>query len=965
MLLITQGYGPYLANSVITQGGGETAPREMLDYTPDAFLWEGYPEYEETLRNGQFKKNLLTLLGDFWSEQFSEYETLKTLSSGVVTLLSSQYRHLLGLVLSSNIEHIPVLQKESFQLVVFKQSEAEYVLESGALRAVRFSIDSKNQGPEFLTNTLFSPDVVLKKGLHYDITRVGQDNYIDFYVELFSDYNITSQTYFADEAQDKHILFWASDVALTEKHIYERFGRYLYEPGNDSEGYKFVIYALMAFFTNTKTVKSIEKVLNILSREPVCISNGETVLSIEEEAVLVGDTHYRRIVTNKAGYLAAMQSTLMVQVGDVLSKGDLIAKTHTANDYISDPEWHEDTVFPWELVEQYIPIGEPPENINLLRAIKDSDNPDEDYLYRLLDSILKYNLIKVMLNLNYDNLIYYQLLRGVYSVISSGTPAYLHLLFEILFSFEFIEAVDSCSELDLYYTVELEGNAEQFPYSIHEYGIGEAVSQIKYDGTAKYNGAYTYGTSMLMRGDSDLLATELSFLEEVQVLRGALKYDGTVQYNGSHTYGSGTDGPEDVQWFVYDSDGNLIENPWITIENIWDSGITITIDKTKIEAPLMDFPIPIMLSEACGINGFDASDFFDNITYASRKRLKAVTSTGQQCYIEVEPNLWGTNIKQAFMHINVPYVSSTEDTVIHLYYNPQNIDNTMYVGDTGDPIAQRVWDDNFLVVQHHVTTWPVVDSSTASISVWRTEKPVIQVKGALEGQGNLLESIGIDGGNANPASITGAGIDGGNADPDSVSGDLIDGGTAYSGDIGAHAFQDSALCFSGSELHNTGGFTAEQVFTLKSPITVQQWLIGYSNLVDSLKVQWCVTATDEQKLKAYFSAINGDEIFVESDQPVDFDTWNYSSLHFSPGQRIALNINGDNNTLKTTGVPAALDTSLGPQTPTEDDLMLEAHSHKGFVDETRISRVDRSAAWCTATRHGLFDNLLRFSTLSV
>ena len=119
--------------------------------------------------------------------------------------------------------------------------------------------------------------------------------------------------------------------------------------------------------------------------------------------------------------------------------------------------------------------------------------------------------------------------------------------------------------------------------------------------------------------------------------------------------------------------------------------IKLTIDHTKIAAPLTDFPVLVHMSTSSGIAATDVSAIFASLgADANRKKISITTSTGTECYVEIEE--WDTANKQAYLWVKVPGVSHLPDTILYLNYDQNRADNTAYVGDTGpdhlaDPLS--------------------------------------------------------------------------------------------------------------------------------------------------------------------------------------------------------------------------------------------------------------------------------------
>lgn len=133
----------------------------------------------------------------------------------------------------------------------------------------------------------------------------------------------------------------------------------------------------------------------------------------------------------------------------------------------------------------------------------------------------------------------------------------------------------------------------------------------------------------------------------------------------------------------------------------WANRIELTIDNTKVDtANLTDFPVMVKLSTASGIGDVDVSAVFDELTSdANRKKIAVTSSDGTtQLYCEIEK--WDDANETAWLHVKVPSVAYDADTVLYLYYDSAQADNTTYVGDTTDAVTHNVWDANFAAVYH-------------------------------------------------------------------------------------------------------------------------------------------------------------------------------------------------------------------------------------------------------------------------
>jgi hypothetical protein len=118
--------------------------------------------------------------------------------------------------------------------------------------------------------------------------------------------------------------------------------------------------------------------------------------------------------------------------------------------------------------------------------------------------------------------------------------------------------------------------------------------------------------------------------------------------------------------------------------------IKLTIDHTKIDEILYDFPVWLFLENP-------------NVFTALRnnyRKISVSTDSGERCYVEV--SFWDNANNVASLFTKVPVVSNLVDTILYLDFDSTWSDNTTYVGATGSVAAQNVWDDNFVAVWHMV-----------------------------------------------------------------------------------------------------------------------------------------------------------------------------------------------------------------------------------------------------------------------
>ncbi len=137
----------------------------------------------------------------------------------------------------------------------------------------------------------------------------------------------------------------------------------------------------------------------------------------------------------------------------------------------------------------------------------------------------------------------------------------------------------------------------------------------------------------------------------------------------------------------------------IPYDDVFAKKLILYIDPDRIDEALAEFPVLLHLSQDCGANKFDASGFFSELsTLDLRKNLVVETASGAQCPVEIEK--FDTVNKEAFLWVKVPVISPDETTLLTLYYDASETDNSAYVGDTGEGPAQAVWENHYIAVWH-------------------------------------------------------------------------------------------------------------------------------------------------------------------------------------------------------------------------------------------------------------------------
>jgi hypothetical protein len=202
-------------------------------------------------------------------------------------------------------------------------------------------------------------------------------------------------------------------------------------------------------------------------------------------------------------------------------------------------------------------------------------------------------------------------------------------------------------------------------------GVGTAVTQ------AMYLGRYAAGSTEYLKGD----------LDEVRVSNTARSdaWINTSYTNQNNPTAFITVGGEETQ-----SGG---EGPWW--DTNWSYRKKITIDHTKVAADLINFPVLITHTSA----DFAAHAQPDGDDFVFRD---ATNTTRYNHEIEYYNSATG----ELVAWVNLPFLSSTKDTVLCVYYGNPDCGNQENITGT--------WNPNYLMV-HHMTgaSYTELDDSTA------------------------------------------------------------------------------------------------------------------------------------------------------------------------------------------------------------------------------------------------------------
>jgi hypothetical protein len=336
----------------------------------------------------------------------------------------------------------------------------------------------------------------------------------------------------------------------------------------------------------------------------------------------------------------------------------------------------------------------------------------------------------------------------------------------------------------------------------------------------------------------------------------------------------------------------------------------LTIDNTKIDASLTNFPVRVSLSDDADIGAVARSDGYD---------IRFTSSDGETLLkYERESFAIVSDKATGEFHVKIPSVSSSADTEFYIYYGKSD------ASDGADP--ENVWDSNFKAV-HHLkdnTTSTVLDSTSNNVDGTK--------KGANEPNqvdGKIAKAQDFDGSD------------------DRISlGDNLD--FEYN-----EAFTLEAVVKADAVSHNEIISKQEQEKSGQEQGWELRVLSGYINF------------TFGRNDVSYY------RIYCRSTNKLSTATWYHVVMAydgtFTPNgyQHVKFYINGVLET--SVNLEAASPTSPAT-TRNANNCYIGTRSYdrvifwNGIIDEVRVSNIERNAAYAKATYNSNFNSLLTYGT---
>ena len=314
----------------------------------------------------------------------------------------------------------------------------------------------------------------------------------------------------------------------------------------------------------------------------------------------------------------------------------------------------------------------------------------------------------------------------------------------------------------------------------------------------------------------------------------------------------------------------------------WSYCKKITIDHTKVQASQSNYPVLLHRDADADLATYAQSDG-DDICFVDRYNTTKYPH-------EIEE--YNSTTGELTAWVKLPSVSSTEDTILYMYYGNPTCSNQQNISGT--------WNSNYAMVQHLNESSGVIYDSTSNDN---------------------------DGTNNGATYNSSAKIDGAY---DFVSGD-----------------KDYIRVTEDPTLNITQKVTVSA--WIKTPSLEDHSLIASKGRDNA----YTLYASESASYKPRFSIWDsGVEQPVDSNYIVTDDKWHYVVGTFN-GTQLRIYIDGElNNTASYTG---DIDTTVNDLIIGEDTGLGPKEAFNGVIDELRISNINRSTAWINTSYYTMYD----------
>ena len=301
---------------------------------------------------------LFRSLGSFWTDVFTEKDTIRGYTLGQAEEISQRYLDLIEVIDNYAIDSAHVFHRERWlpiqilkskiNAVPFLFNPADSVFGAQPAASTYYSGETFRfgfpktptakvyqyyVGKELMDFSIIADKVINPAKVYvYGADVVSANQTLSFNQNVFDDPALTKFDVYDDngspvtfidangvEQQEQSMTLWAYNGASDISTIYNSFGSLFRLSRPSSEFYKAVIKCIINLYSDGPTVNIIKRLFAIISNTPYILNTQETVENVFED----GDGTY--VMTDKEVYLIPAGYTMItLTVGKVLSYGDFL-----------------------------------------------------------------------------------------------------------------------------------------------------------------------------------------------------------------------------------------------------------------------------------------------------------------------------------------------------------------------------------------------------------------------------------------------------------------------------------------------------------------------------------------------------------------------------------------------------------------------------------------------------------------
>lgn len=310
-----------------------------------------------TVTDGEY---LYRGLGSFWTQLFSERDTLKGYTRASAEELVQRYYELIEVIDSYSVESCPIFKKEKWRPIVlykskfnklpfsFKQNDAVFgpqpessvyyqdlTFQFGRSKTPAAAVYSYQVGKELASFSVIADKVIAPQKLYIQGSDVYRDasGALYFNSNIFEDSTLPRalvigengevETYTDNEGnefEEEFLVLWAYHGSQDVDFLYYNFGHIFNFKQVSSATYRSILSALFALYVDGPTIRNIQACCAAFLDIPYVYTPVETV------DYIFADTSNNYVVTDKNCYKLKKEFTLRSDLanGKILYVGDLL-----------------------------------------------------------------------------------------------------------------------------------------------------------------------------------------------------------------------------------------------------------------------------------------------------------------------------------------------------------------------------------------------------------------------------------------------------------------------------------------------------------------------------------------------------------------------------------------------------------------------------------------------------------------